>query len=213
MPPRKMTTGQKLWKRGDPAPSIVIIEKGYLTIHDDDRVVGIAPPGTVLGESALFSLWGAPVTRTADIVAMTPAKVTEFPVHVVQEGFTAGTPKIVLRSLFGQIGRNALLVIAAHPKNETVQGILRGMLRAIAETEPRFAEIADWPTFVATFQTLYHLREASDDLRRALTKVPTAARELERAAQAMKETFSAPESIEYLQPFLEAERQRKLARP
>ena len=68
-----------------------------------------------------------------------------------------------------------------------------------------FAKIADWPAFVQTFQVLYELREASDRMRRALTRVPATAAELERATQVMKDLFKRPESVEYLQPFLDVD--------
>jgi CRP-like cAMP-binding protein len=204
-----MAVGEKLWARGDGASSFAIVEKGYLAIYDGENVLGIAMAGTVLGESAIFGLLGAPVSRTADVSAMTPVKVSEFPVAVLKEGFTVGTAGLILRTLFGQISRNSLLVMAAHPNNESLTLTMTGFVQAIASADPLFAKIEDWPAFVETFQVLFELREASDRMRRALTTVPASAAELERATQIMKDLFKRPESIEYLQPFLDVERERK----
>jgi hypothetical protein len=206
-----MASGEKLWSRGEAASTFAIVEKGYLAIYDGDSVLGIATAGTVLGESAIFSLLGPPVSRTADVAAMTPAKVSEFPVAVLQEGFTIGTAGLVLRTLFGQISRNSLLVMAAHPENESLTLTMTGFVQAIASADPLFAKVGDWPAFVETFRVLYELREATDNMRRALTTVPASPAELEQATRIMKELFKRPESVEYLQPFLDVERERKAA--
>jgi CRP-like cAMP-binding protein len=165
-----------LWSRGEEATSFVIVEKGYLAIHDGEDVVGIAMTGTVLGESAIFSLLGRPVRRTADVAATTPAKVTEFPVAVLREGFTVGTAGLILRTLFGQISRNSLLVMAAHPDNESLALTMNGFVQAIASADPLFARVPDWTAFVETFEILYELREASTACAARSPRCPRAGR-------------------------------------
>jgi len=203
MPSRRLAQGEKLWSRGDVAASIVIIEHGRLTIRDNSEFVGIAASGTVLGEGAIFGLEGVAAARTTDVVAMTPATITEFPVEVLKDGFVLGTPKLVLRTLFGQICRNALLVMASQPGHDVPESLLTGVIRALGECEPRFKTIKDWPQFMAAFTTLYHLREASDQWRRQLGK-PGQSFDLPRAVEVMKGLLPSPESLDYLKPFLES---------
>jgi hypothetical protein len=204
-----LTAGERLWARGEPASTIAIVETGRLAIRDHLRIFGFAFPGTVIGESAILSLGGPPATRTADVVALEPSTVSEYPIAVVKDAFGVGTPRLILRTLFGQICRNVLLVIAALPEGGTGPQILTGLLESLSARERTFHGITGWDDFLSAFRVLYELRDASDAMRRALTTPgPLGEDELERAVRVMKRTFSAPESIEYLRHFLEAERQR-----
>jgi CRP-like cAMP-binding protein len=207
--PRTLAAGEKLWARGEPADTIAIVDSGQLTIRDDRQVFGIAFPGTVLGESAILSLEGAPAVRTADVVALSPAILSIYPIDVVRDAFGLGTPRLILRTLYGQICRNALLVIAAQPGQDVAESVLTSLLESLSSCERRFAMINDWQEFMVTFRVLYELREASDVLRRDLAHAPPEPDEMARAQAVMNRLFRSPETIEYLQPFLEAERERR----
>jgi len=209
MATRTFSAGERLWTRGEPANTIGIVESGRLAIRDDVRIFGFAFPGTVIGESAILSLGGPPAARTADVVAVETSVVSEYPIGLVKDAFGVGTPRLILRTLFGQICRNVLLVMAALPEGETGPEILGGLLESLSARERSFHGITGWDDFLAAFRILYELRDASDAMRRQLTPPgPLGDDELERAVRAMKRTFRAPESIEYLRHFLEAERQR-----
>lgn len=209
MRPRTLKAGECLWARGEPAGTLAIVESGRLAIRDDDRVFGFALPGTVIGESAILSLGGPPAARTADVVAVEATTVSEYPIDVVKDAFGVGTPRLILRTLFGQICRNLLLVIATLPEGETGPEILTGLLGSLSARERTFQAIRGWDDFLSAFRILYELRDASDAMRRALTPAgPLADEQMARAVRVMTATFSAPESIDYLRHFLEAERQR-----
>ena len=208
MLPRVLGVGERLWARGEPAQSLAIVETGRLAIRDGQRVFGIAFPGTVLGESAILSLDGPAAARTADVVAVEPSTVSEYPIAVVRDAFGVGTPRLILRTLFGQICRNALLVLAARRDGDTGSEILTALLESLSRRERSFNAITGWDDFLAAFRILYQLREASDRLRRELTPPsPLGDADLLRAAQVMRRLFSAPESVDYLRHFLEAERE------
>ena len=212
MRPRALVPGEKLWGRGDPAQTIAIVESGRLSIGDDRQVFGIAFPGTVLGESAILGLDGPPAVRTADVLALEAATVSEYPITVVRDAFGVGTPRLILRTLFGQICRNALLVIGTRGEGEVGTQILAAMLQSLAAEERTFNGIKGWDDFLVAFRVLFRLRDASDVLRRELTPAgPLPGESLERALKVMKRVFSAPESIDYLRAFLEAEQQRRQA--
>jgi hypothetical protein len=206
-----LESGDTLWTRGDAADSIAIVESGRLAIRDSEAVIGVALAGTVLGESAILTLGGAPARRTADVVAQETSIVSEYPIALVKDAFGIGTPRLILRTLYGQICRNALLVIAAQPGQDVADFLLTSLLEALRDCEKRFNMINDWQEFMVTFRVLYELRETSDVLRRELTRTPPAPDEMERALAVMNRLFRSPESIEYLQDFLEAERQLRRA--
>jgi hypothetical protein len=167
----------------------------------------VALPGTVLGESAILGLDGPPSKRTADVTALEPSVVNEFPIEVVKDGFAIGTPRLILRTLFGQICRNAILVLVAQPDRVVMDLILSGVMKTLSEAEGRFAGIQSWPDFMVTFRLLYSMREWSDGLRRELApRVVMATEDLERAVDLMKSVFHDPGSIDYLKPFVESER-------
>jgi len=208
MRPRTLEAGERLWARGDSAESIAILESGRLAIQEDGGVIGIALPGTVLGESAILTLEGAPARRTADVMAEETSIVSEYPITVVKEAFGIGTPRLILRTLYGQICRNAILVVAAQPGQDVALSLLTSLLEALRDCERRFTMINDWQEFMVTFRVLYVLRDASDALRRQLARQPPDPDEMERALAVMNRLFRSPETIEYLQDFLEAEKER-----
>jgi CRP-like cAMP-binding protein len=210
MKPRTLARGKRLWARGEPALTIAIVESGRLAIRDDSQIFAVAFPGTVLGESAILGLDGPPALRTADVVALEPAVVSEYPITVVRDAFTVGTPRLILRTLFGQICRNALLVIGARGEDEVGTKLLAALLQSLAGQEQSFNGIAGWDDFMLAFRVLIRLRDASDAMRRELTPpAPLAPEAIERALRVMRSTFSAPESIDYLRSFIEAEQERR----
>jgi hypothetical protein len=210
MKPRSLAAGERLWAQGEPARTIAIVETGRLAIRDDRAVFGLAFPGTVLGESAILSLGGPAARRTADVVAVEASSVSEYPIAVVKDAFGVGTPRLILRTLFGQICRNSLLVIVQQPARDVGPQILTALLQSLASQERTFQAIAGWDDFLVAFRVLYELRDASDALRRELTSSgPLPDEALERAAHVMRTVFSAPDSIEYVRHFLEAEQQRR----
>ena len=121
-----------------------------------------------------------------------------------------GTPRLILRTLFGQICRNALLVIGTRGEGEVGTQILASLLQSLAAEERTFNGITGWDDFMVAFRVLFRLRDASDVMRRELTPTgPLPAEALDRAQKVMKRIFSAPESIDYLRAFLDAEQHRR----
>src|SRR6476659_823153 len=92
--------GQRLWAEDDPASTIAVIETGKVGAWSGKRLLGIAFPKMVLGESALLPTTGAPPVRTASVIAIEDdTTVTEYPPALVQQSFGTGVPRLVMRML------------------------------------------------------------------------------------------------------------------
>lgn len=208
---RTLGEGSVLWARGDAADCIAVVEQGRLGIRTERGIVGIAPAGTVVGEAAILALGGAAARRTADVVALAePTVVSEYAANLVREAFGVGTPRLILRTLLGQICRNGLLVVAANPGREAVDSALTGTLMALAGSERRFGAIGTWDDFMATFHVLYSLREATDAMRAKLA--PPAAVDgavVQRALRMLGALGLDRGGIESLQEFILAEERRQ----
>ena len=207
---RLLAQGERLWAQGDPASSMGVVEKGKVAVRTEGRLLGVLFPNMVLGESAILSLGGPPSRRTASVVALEDGTVvTEYPASMVQESFGVGVPRKVLRTLCGQICRNALLAIATNPDQPAVGSSLLGLIQGIVECERQTRKVSDWDSFLVSFRLLYHLRDGSDAMRNDLVGDRGRASEtVEAASRTMREIFKTPDVHEYLEQFLEAEKQR-----
>jgi hypothetical protein len=128
---------------------------------------------------------------------------------MVKESFGVGVPRLVLRTLCGQICRNALLTIAAHPDQPGVESSLMGLIQGVAACEKQSRSVADWGNFLVSFRLLYHLREGSDamrdDLLPSVDEVPEV---IVRASQTARSLLKAEDIEEFVQDFLDSERER-----
>lgn len=205
---RLLASGERLWAQGEPALCMGVVERGKLAVRTPERVLGVVFPGMVLGESAIFGLEGTQVMRTASVVALEDdTVVTEYPAELVRETFGAGVPRLVLRTLSGQICRNALLTIAASPQPTATSPIL-SLIRGVVQSERQARKISTWEEFLVAFRILFNLREGSDAMRRETPECLDVPRTILEASKTVKELFKAKDTVAYLEAFLEAEQER-----
>jgi Cyclic nucleotide-binding domain len=208
---RLLAAGEPFWGEGDKASSLGVVERGLVGVKNGGRLLGVLFPKMVLGESAILGLDGHEVRRTASVYALEDETVVaEYPADMVRQSFGVGVPRLVLRTLCGQVCRNALLTVAAHPGHSAVETSLMGLIQGVAACERQLREVDDWDRFLVVFRLLYHLREGSDAMRDEL--LPSRGEisgTIVRASEIAKSLFKADDVAEHVQPFLESERQRR----
>jgi CRP-like cAMP-binding protein len=211
MQSRKLARGDILWKQGEPADRMAVVDGGKLGVWTDRRLVGIMYPKMVLGEAALLALGEArAVVRSASVIAVEDGTtVTEYPATLIRDAMGAGVPRLVLRTLSGQICRNALLLLAAHPHEPALEHILRGLISGQVEGERHLRAVSTWDRFLVVFELLYHLREGLDAMRTALVEPRRDAElTLVRASELSKNLLKSEDAIADVLEFLAAERER-----
>jgi CRP-like cAMP-binding protein len=166
---RTLSRDAVLWWQGDPAESVGVLEKGRVGIRVSGQLVDIFPSGMAFGEAALLGFGGPLGRRGADIVVLDDdTVVVEHPVASLPTAMDAGVPRLVLRTLVGQIGRNYLLAAASSPGNALIEATVAGSLEALARASGSLEEVRTWDEFLAAFRFLYRLREGSDGLRASI---------------------------------------------
>lgn len=212
---RLLAKGETLWGQGTPASSMGVVERGRVGIWADRRLLGVMFPRMVLGESAILALSGRSVVRTASVVAVEDETVvTEYPASMVQESFGAGVPRLVLRTLSGQIFRNALLTLAAHPDEIALKDTLLGLIQGQLAGEKHLKQVDTWERFLVVFETLLHLRDGLDLVRVALVDPRTDVSDtLVRASLLSKELFKSADALADIEQFIQAERDKLALSP
>jgi Cyclic nucleotide-binding domain len=207
---RNLPEGGQLWQEGELALSIGVVESGKVGVRSGRRLIGVLFPKMVLGESAILGVGGTAGRRTASVYALEPSVIAEYPATMVKDAFGVGIPRLVLRTLCGQICRNTLLVMASHPDLPSVREPLMSLIQGVKSCEKHSRKIATWEEFLVVFRLLYHLREGSDGMLGDLfpgTSELTGI--MVRASETIREIFRAPDLVEYLDQFLEAEKERR----
>jgi hypothetical protein len=167
---RTLSRDAVLWWQGDPAESVGVLEKGRVGIRVTGQLVDIFPSGMAFGEAALLGVGTAVARRGADIVVLDDdTVVVEHPVASLRSSADSEVPRLVLRTLIGQIGRNHLLAAAASPGNAVVEAMVAGSIEALARASGSLDAISGWDEFIAAFRFLYRVREGSDGLRASLS--------------------------------------------
>jgi len=210
-----LAKGQTLWRQGDPCTTIAAVEKGSLAVWSEKRLVAVLLPPAVFGETALAALEGHSPNRLGTVIALEDVRVTEYPVSFVRDAFGTGLHRQVLRSLIGQICRNALLVIAANPGQPVADFMLVGLIRSMAECEEQLAHIKTWDSFLVLFRMLCHVRDATDRMRIDLVTHSGDAflHTVTEAGDMLRGLFKTADKQQYVQQFIEAERQRVMENP
>jgi hypothetical protein len=168
---RSLPKDAVLWWRGDAAGTIGVVDRGRAGIRSPEGLLDVAVSGTAIGETALL---GPNVQRAHDVVALdADTVVIEYTVAEIEGALEGGVPQLVLRTLVGQVGRNHLLVAAAHPGNRWVEAVAHGTLETLVAAARTTETIATWPDFMVAFRTLVHMREGSDRMRDALAPAGT----------------------------------------
>jgi len=207
---RELKKDEVLWWESSVAQSIAVVESGQLGVRTQRGLIAVAFRRTVVGESSILTLDGPAATRKATVFALSDGAVaTEYPAEQVKDAFGVGVPRLVLRTLFGQICSNSLLILGAHVGHATLESALMGLIQGMGQCEKQIKSIRDWPAFVAAFRMLYELREATDRTRDEL--VDTSRLEpatVERAATTARTLFGTGDVAEYLEQFIRTEADR-----
>jgi CRP-like cAMP-binding protein len=165
---RTLSRDAVLWWQGDPAESVGVIEKGRIGIRVSGRLVDVFLSGMAFGEAALLATEGPLGRRAADIVVLEDdTVVVEHPVTALRGTMEAGVPRLILRTLIGQVARNQIIAASACPGNPVVESMVAGSLEALSRTAGRLEEVKAYEDFQAAFRYLFHLRDGSDRLRTA----------------------------------------------
>jgi len=208
---KQLNKGDVLWWHGEFATTIAFVDKGRLGIKTEDGLIGVVGPGGVIGESALLAEGGVAPKRRAAVIAIEESSVTEYPVRFVRETLGAGVPKKVLRTLVGQTITSACFILAAHPGVPMVTQSMGALIQSLSDSEGMVAELKSWDDFMADFRYLFALRDSVGDLRTRLVPAKyfvTRSEALLGASAVLKDLVGDPEVAQFLDEFVDAERQR-----
>jgi hypothetical protein len=122
-----------------------------------------------------------------------------------------GVPRQVLRSLFGQICRNALIVLAAHSGETALDTLLRALIQGMRDSEEKLRGVKTWEGFLLTFRTLYHLRDATNAIRDDLVAREKGRDTIVRASATLRTLFKSDDLQQCIEAFLQAEREAQAA--
>lgn len=200
-----------LWWRGDAAESLAVVDRGRVGIRAPEGLLDVVVAGHAVGESALLNMdGGAVVRRAADVIALDPDTVViEYPMGEVVGALDGGVPQLVMRTLVGQIGRNHLLVAAAHAGNRWIETVASSHIETLVAAARATSDIATWPDFMLAFRVLYHMREGSDAMRDSMAPAGTWTSESALAVlKGIDSRVQAAELLEQVAAFVKADPRR-----
>jgi len=201
-----------LWEAGDIARNIAVVVSGKLGVRTDGGIVGIALPGTVLGESALLDTGEQSRLRSAAVFALADStQVREVPASDVRAAFDGGDDELLrqtVKTLTGQICRNLLMVISARRGDPFVDEPLLGLVRGIAQDAQRPLAVRSWDRLLPTFLFLHDLRDLSDRVLARLGPDPAQRLDLIESASQVLTQLGAEDARAMIEVFLEAEREK-----
>jgi CRP-like cAMP-binding protein len=164
-----LSQGALLWKAGDAARTLGVLERGRLGIRTSRGLVGVVSPKSVVGEGALFGLQGDDQRRSATLYALEDdTAVIEYPAEAAKQLIEGGDPvvaSLILSTLLSQAARNLLIVAAAHKGRHAVETPLRGLLQGLLQASRRLKGATSWDEFLLSFGFLHELRDYTGVLR------------------------------------------------
>lgn len=216
---RKVTLskGAALWEAGDAARNIAVLEKGTLGVKMGDNVVGVAAARTVLGESAIFSVVGEEVKRTAALVALQDdVQITEYPAIMVKQAIDAKKDQVaplILSTLVSGACRNLLIVVSGQRNRAIVEKPLKALMQGLIEDGREVKSVGTWDDFMVTFRFLFQVRDYTEALRKEMGGAAQAEASV-KASEAVRELFKGQDVQSYLEELMkeEAERDRWLVK-
>jgi CRP-like cAMP-binding protein len=208
-----LSKGAYLWEGGDSARTLAVVDKGRLGVRAGEKLIGLALPKMVVGESALLVLDESPQQRTATVEALEDdTVVSEYPASMFRQTFDSGNHSVghlILLTLIGQICRNHLLVVGAHRERLAVATLLKGEVRALGEMAATVKDITAWEEFFWTFRYLLHVRDHSDaDRTRLVRHMADDSEALVRASEMMRDLIKGQDIVSYMEEFIAADRER-----
>lgn len=208
---KKLNKGDVLWWHGEFATTIAFVDKGRLGIKTEDGLIGVVGPDGVIGESALLAEGGVVPKRRAAVIAIEESAVTEYPVSFVREGAGVGIPRKVLRTLIGQTVTSACFVLAAHPDVPLVTQSMSALISSLSASKEMVADVKSWKDFAPDFAYLFALRDTIGELRTRLVPAKyflARSEALLRASALLKSIVTDPEIAEFLDKFIDVEKER-----
>jgi hypothetical protein len=209
---RKLKKGAALWKQGEAATTIGVVEDGHFGVLVDGHLTGLMWKGMVIGEGALLGERGKPRPRTASVFALNEAAVVrEVEVSQLRAAFDAGDRFLVgpiLVTLVGEIVRNSLLLIEAAADDRIVVRTMRGLMEATVEAFRDRPEIRSWDELLRRVGVLVVSRDFTDRLRAELGVDGSDRGAVRRASEAAREAFKDHDSLNELVALIDAEREK-----
>lgn len=209
---RTLKKGAAVWKQGDPATTLGVIENGHFGVIVDDGLTGLLWKGMVVGEAALLGHRGRPRTRTASVFAMGDgAIVREVGVRELRAAFEAGDRFLVgpiLVTLVGEIVRNALLLLDAVPDDRILARTMRGMMEATVESFRETPDVRTWDDLLGRVAVLVASRDYTDRLRAELGVDGSDRAAIRRASDAVRQMFKDHESVADLVALIDGENEK-----
>jgi len=203
-----------LWEAGDAAKTFAILESGKLGVKTDKGLAGVIYPNMVLGESAIMSYEGEKPRRTASVIAFEEnTTVTEYPAHVVKQGFDGGQnplAKAVLTTLIGHISRNCLVLMTAHKLNPFIALPFKSLMQSLVQTyKAQIAGITSWEDFLFTFQFLSATRDYTEQMQQKLMIASADKDAVFKASEITHDFFKGRDELTFVKEFLTAEQERR----
>ena len=211
---RTLNKGAALWKQGEIASTLAIVETGKLAVTSEQRLTGLLWPGMVIGENAILSASGHDVMRSANVFALGDgASVKELYPEELQASFESGDRSLampVLITLVGEISRNCLLLLDACKDRALITSPMKALMEAtIGSFEVDAKRMKDWSDFTTMVALLVESRDYTDRLR-AHMGVDGSDREIiKRASDAVRIAFKDHEALGAIQSMLDAELDRE----
>ncbi len=208
---RKLKKGSALWKQGEPALTIGVVEDGHFGVVVDGYLTGILWKGMVIGEGALLRKGDEPRQRTASVFALNdPALIREVEVHEFRAAFDAGDRFLVgpiLVTLVGEIVRNSLLLIEATSGERIVAKTMHSLMEATIEAFDH-PKVGSWEELLRMVGVLVASRDYTDQLRSELGVDGSDRAAIRRASDAVRQSFKDHESLADLVALIEAEQEK-----
>lgn len=212
MEKRTFKKGAALWKQGDAAATIGIVENGNFGVLRDGSLTGLLWKGMVVGDSALLGTDASPRARTASLFALSDgAVVSEIEVGKLRSAFEAGDRFLVgpiLVTLVGEIVRNCLLLVEARPGERIVVRTMKGLMESTVESFKQRPEVRSWDELLRMVGILAASRDYTDRLRSELGVDGSDRASIRKASEAVRESFKGHESLADLVALIDAENEK-----
>lgn len=209
---KTLKKGAALWKQGQPATTVGIVENGHFGVLVDGKLTGLLWKGMVVGDSALLGTPASPRKRTASLFALTePAVVSEVEVSALRAAFDAGDRFLVgpiLVTLVGEIVRNSLLLMDAKPSDRIVVRTMRELMESTVESFRERPDVRSWDELMRLVGVLAASRDFTDRLRAELGVDGSDRAAIRRASDAVRESFKEHESLADLVALIDAENEK-----
>lgn len=211
---KTLNKGEALWKQGEIAVSVAIVESGKLGVMTDKRLTGILWEGMVIGESAILSASGRDVMRSATVFALGDGvSVKEVPVEELEAAFETGDRTLampVLITLVGEICRNSLLLVEACRDRALVTSPMKALMEATIEAfRDDSRRMKSWNDFTTMVALLVASRNYTERMRAELGVDGSDRDAIKRASDAIRAVFKDHEALDAIQTMIDAELDRE----